>query len=100
MTMTTSKLELTPQELEKLRDISIFDILHIHNKGRRVGIPCPVHSGRNNNFNLYPNNSYFCFKCGACGSNGIDLLRDLNGYPKKMSSHQFFEVVEQLIHYL
>jgi hypothetical protein len=93
-------LDLTPQELQRLREISIFDILNVPDKGRRVGIPCPVHQGRNDNFNLYPNNSYYCFKCGAVGSNGIDLIRDLKSYPKKMSSDQFVSVIEELVHYL
>lgn len=97
--MTTNE-SLTEQELQRLREISIFDILNVPDRGRRVGIPCPIHDGRNPNFNLYPNNSYYCFKCCAHGSNGIDLIRDLKGFPKRMNRDQFLIVVQELINYI
>ena len=91
---------LTDEELQKLREVSIYTVLGIPETGRRVGIPCPIHQGRNPNFNLYPNNSYYCFKCCASGHNAIDLIRDLRGFPKRMNSEQFIEVLGEVIHYL
>lgn len=88
---------LTPEELEKFRAISLYQLLGMPDTGRRIGIPCPIHQGTNNNFNIYPNNTYYCFKCCASGHNAIDLVRDLKGFPKRMSSAQFIEVLEELI---
>ncbi len=91
--------ELTEVEISKLRGVSILDILGIPSRGRRVGIPCPIHDGTNLNFNIYPDNSYFCFKCNATGQNAIDFMRDLKGYPMKMSREQFIDVAVELSQY-
>ena len=86
--------------MEKLRDIPIHQILGLPDSGRRIAIPCPIHQGTNNNFNIYPTNSYYCFKCCASGKNGIDLIRDLKGYPKRMNKDQFIDVISELVNSL
>ncbi len=68
---------LTKEDFKTLRDIRIHKILDIPDNGRRIAIRCPIHQGTNHNFNVYPGNSYHCFKCGANGNGSIDFLKDL-----------------------
>jgi DNA primase len=67
-------ISLTKEELQQIRDVSIHNILGVHGNSRRVSMPCPIHSGKNNNFNLYQDNSFHCFKCGAHGNGAIDFV--------------------------
>lgn len=83
---------LEKEELNILRDIKIHDILNIKNTGRDIRMPCPIHKGRNNNFNIYPDNSFHCFKCGVNGKGAIDFVVAM-GY-------SFTEACEELIDYL
>lgn len=84
--------KLTNEELDMVRSIRIHKILGLHDNGRRVSMPCPIHHGKNNNFNLYKDNSYHCFKCGANGRNAIDFVQAL-GY-------SFQESLQELSTYL
>mgnify|MGYP001559136030 CR=1 FL=1 len=83
---------LTTQELNTIRDVRIHAILGLPDNGRRVSMPCPIHKGRNPNFNVYPDNSFHCFKCGANGSGAIDFCQAL-GY-------SFVESLEELVKYV
>lgn len=89
------RLDLTDQELQKLRDISIHGVLGLQNLGRVMGVPCPLHGGRSSNsFFLYPDNSYHCFKCEGHGNNAIDFMKSL--YPDR----SFVDNVVELLKYL
>jgi len=72
-------INLSSEEVAKMREIRIHKILGLPDNGRRIAMPCPIHNGKNNNFNLYRDNSYFCFKCGAKGKGAIDFCQAL-GY--------------------
>jgi DNA primase len=85
-------IKLTSQEIERLRDIRIHRIIGLPDTGRRVSIPCPIHGGKNDNFNVYDNNSYHCFKCGANGYGAIDFCRDLG--------FSFVDSLGELVKYL
>lgn len=82
----------TEQELKLIREVKIHSILGLVNNGHRIGIACPIHNGRNPNFNIYPDNSYFCFKCGASGNGAIDFVLAL-GY-------DFPDACQELIKYI
>jgi DNA primase len=81
--------KLTEQELEMVRGVSIHRLLAIPNTGRRYSMPCPIHNGRNPNFNVYSDNSYHCFKCGANGKGAIDFVMALG--------FSFVDAVEEII---
>ncbi len=65
---------LTNEELKIVRNIRIHRILNIMDNGRRVSIRCPYHGERTPSFTLYPDNSFYCFGCGANGNGSIDFL--------------------------
>ena len=67
--------KLTNEELNKIREIKIHEILGIPFAGRRITIRCPLqtHKDRTPSFTLYPENNYFCFSCQATGQNAIDI---------------------------
>lgn len=85
-------MKLQEEEIKMLRDIRIHKILGLHDNGRRQSIAFPIHNGRNPNFNVYPDNSFHCFKCEANGSGAIDFCVQ-NGM-------NFVEAVEFLAEYL
>lgn len=87
-------MNLSPLELQKLRDVSIYRILGIQYSGRRISIRCPLpnHRDATPSFCLYPNNSYFCFGCGTHGRGAIDFCRDLE--------FNFIETIEELVKYI
>lgn len=72
---------LTPEEIQRFRDVSIHTVLGIENTGRKISMCCPMpqHHDRNPSFLLAPDNSYHCFGCGVHGSNAIDFIRDYSG---------------------
>jgi len=81
--------QITPEELQKLRDISIFDILGIRNTGRSKNIICPWHGDTNPSMTIYPeDNSYYCHGCSRSGSGAIDFLMESGG--------TFQEVINEL----
>lgn len=83
---------LTNEEIEKIRSIRIHKILNISDNGRRVVIRCPIHSEKTPSFNLYPDNSFHCFGCGANGNGAIDFCMGM-GY-------SFIDSCEELIKYV
>jgi len=86
---------ISPDKIEKIREIPLHHFLGIVNNGRRTPIKCPFHSAGNErtpSFMLYPDDSYFCFGCGAFGSNCIDFILDLGG--------TFNEAIEELSKYV
>lgn len=83
---------MTKENITKLREVPITRILGIDNIGRRISIPCPIHNGKNKNFNIYEDGSYYCFKCGAKGQNAIDFLMACGG--------TFIESIELLKKYV
>lgn len=87
--MSTS---LTRQEIKALRDVRIHKILGLKDNGMRQAIACPIHNGKNPNFNVYPDNSFFCFKCGVKGSGAIDFCAKLG--------FSFLEAAEELCKYI
>jgi len=79
---------MTSQELEKLRNISLFDILGLKNNGRRQSIKCPFHKEKTASMMIYPNNTYKCYGCGVQGSGAISFLME--------SGASFRSVIEEL----
>lgn len=88
----TSNMKLTDEQLQKLREVPIHQILGLPKTGRNIRIPCPIHNGKNDNFILNDNNSFHCFKCGAGGHNAIDFCTKLG--------LTFQETIESLEKYL
>lgn len=84
--------KLSKEEISIIRSVRIHSILRVSDNGRRVSMPCPIHNGTNNNFNLYSDNSFHCFKCGANGFGAIDFCMQL-GY-------SFEDSIKELIAYL
>jgi DNA primase len=86
--------KLTNEELQKVREVSIHQILGIQLSGRRVSLRCPFgsHTDRTPSFTLYVDNSFHCFGCGANGQGAIDFCVAL-GYT-------FIEACEELIKYI
>jgi len=84
-------MKLTDEELSQVRDIRIHKILGLPDTGRRCSMACPIHSGKNPNFNVYGDNSFHCFKCGANGNGAIDFAVALG--------FSFVEAVEELLKY-
>lgn len=86
--------KLTNEDLQKIRDVSIYKILGIQQQGRRVSLRCPLqnHTDRTASFTLYSNNGFHCFGCGANGQGAIDFCVAL-GYT-------FVEACQELIKYI
>lgn len=64
-------------DIERARAVSIYDILGLKQKGRRVSIKCVFHTDSTPSLAIYPNGGYHCFGCGKNGHNAIDLCMDL-----------------------
>ena len=47
-------------------------------KKKSIAVKCPLHDDRSPSFNIYPNNTWYCFGCKKGGSN-IDLVMELKG---------------------
>lgn len=75
-------------KISHARQVKISSLLGLPDIHREITIPCPIHNGKNNNFHLYPDNHYHCFKCNAHGFNAIDFVMALDA--------SFIEAVEQL----
>lgn len=83
---------LTKEELDVLRNVSIHSIIGVQNNGRQIKISCPVHKERTPSFTLYPDNGFKCFGCGIQGRGALDFVMAL-GYT-------FPEAIEELAKYL
>lgn len=71
---------LTPEEIQRFREISIHHILGIDNTGRNISMSCPLpgHRDRNPSFLLRPDNSYICFgRCNVKGKGAIDFAEHM-----------------------
>lgn len=78
--------------LDKLREIRIHQILDVKDNGRRLALRCPFHTEHTPSFILYPDNSYHCFGCGVHGNNAIDFL--------EKAGFKFTDIVATLKTYL
>jgi len=85
-------MNLTKEELNRMRDVSIHVILGVQNTGRRIMMRCPFHQERTPSFVLYPENTYNCFGCGKNGRGAIDFCKDL-GY-------SFIDSLVELVKYV
>lgn len=70
-------MKLTPQEIQKFRDVPIHTILGVSNNGRDVKLCCMIHNEKTPSFVLHPNNSYHCFGCNIHGNGAIDFCQHL-----------------------
>lgn len=86
--------KLSNEDLQKIRDVSIYTILGLQIQGRRVSMRCPFPNHRDGtpSFTLYPKNNYYCFGCGATGQGAIDFCVQL-GYT-------FVEACAELLRYI
>lgn len=86
--------KLNNEELNKIRDVRIHQILGIKDIGRDVQIRCPFGSHRDKtpSCTIYSNNSYHCFSCLANGTGAIDFCKELG--------FTFTESLEELIKYI
>lgn len=86
---------LTPEELNKIREIRIHSILGLVDNGRKISMRCPLpnHDDKTPSFTLYPDNSWCCFgKCDKTGQGAIDFCIALD--------YTFIEACEELVKYL
>jgi len=79
---------LGDEEMERLRNIPIQDILGIRNTGRQQNVVCPFHGDTNPSMTIYPDNSYKCFGCGIYGMGAISFVME--------SKCSFLEAVNEL----
>lgn len=84
--------KLTNEDLQRIRNVRIHNILSVNDNGRNISIRCPFHSERTPSFVLYADNSYHCFGCKANGQGAIDFCVAL-GYT-------FVEACEELLKYV
>lgn len=77
--------------VEYARQVPIPTLLGLK-VGRRQTIRCPFHEERTPSCVLYPDNSYYCFGCGANGQNSVDFLMGM-GY-------KFSDCIEELLKYI
>lgn len=68
-------------DLDRLRkvDFTRFIKTQITNSGDKRSTICLFHDEKTASFFIYPNNSYYCFGCGAHG-NAIDFVIKTFGY--------------------
>lgn len=83
---------LTKEEIDVIRNISIHKILGIPDTGRPVKMLCPFHVEDTPSFYLRTGNRFKCFGCGAVGTGAIDFTCAL-GY-------SFTDALEELSEYL
>lgn len=85
-------MNYTKEQIQKVRDKSVADLLLMKNTGRKVMIKCPSPSHRDSSpsFQIRPDNTWKCFGCDAHGSGMIDLLVFL-GYSFNEIMNEFGE---------
>lgn len=64
---------LSEEEKEKIRSVKVQKILGLKDS-ELVQIKCPFHTEKTPSFTIYPNGSFYCFGCRACGNNALDFL--------------------------
>lgn len=62
------------EDIQKLRDIPIPEILQTEIRGRSKNVICPFHGDTNASLCIYDDNSFYCFGCKAKGKGAIDFL--------------------------
>jgi len=65
------------EEIEKIRQVKILDLLKMQDRGRKEMINCPFHGDKTPSLLVDTNNSYHCFGCSKHGFNAIDFVMDL-----------------------
>lgn len=78
---------LTNEEIQKIREVSIHRILGLLDSGRRLSIRCMFHNEKSPSLVLYPDNSFHCFGCGKNGQGAIDFCMAL-GFDFKKSCEE------------
>ena len=70
-------------------------------KKKSIAVKCPLHDDHSPSFNIFPNNTWYCFGCKEGGSN-IDLVMKLNNVDNvtaaKMICERFGIVYEDSYH--
>ena len=87
-------MKISNDEIQRIRDVSIYDILGLGHRDRRLSMCCPLpnHRDKTPSFTIYPDNSFHCFGCEANGKGAIDFCVAL-GYT-------FVEACEELRKYI
>jgi DNA primase len=84
--------KLTNEDIQRLRNIRINNIIGVVDSNRNVSIRCPFHNEKTPSFILYPDNSFHCFGCNKNGQGAIDFCMEL-GYT-------FVQACGELVKYL
>ena len=87
-------MKLTNEELNKLREVSIRNILGKPETGRKIIINCVFDGHRDSTPSLLldNNNGYYCFGCSIRGKGAIDFLTSMG--------FKFTDIVEELRKYV
>jgi len=84
----TSDSKYDPEVIERIRNISIADMIGVKVHSRYKMMNCPFHDDSTPSFKLNDDNSFYCFGCEAKGNNFIDYLT-LKGYKFKDIYEEF-----------
>jgi len=87
--MKIGNMQLTEEQIEHARNVSLAKVMGVPDSGRRITICCPFHNEKTGSCVLYPDNSYHCFGCEKHGKNAIDFLVE--------SGVKFDEAVKELL---
>ncbi len=71
------KMRYTEDDIQRVRDISIAEMLGVRLDGRKRMICCPNprHRDSSPSFQLRPDNTFWCFGCGEGGSGWISFCK-------------------------
>lgn len=64
---------MSSEEIARLREIKIVNILNLRDDGRKKFIRCPIHNEKTASFVVFPDNGFKCFGCGVHGQGAIDF---------------------------
>lgn len=69
---------MNKDDIQKARQVTIHQLLGLHDTGRRQKIKCVFHKDRNPSLVIYPGDGgYCCFSCGKSGGDSIAFCKDL-----------------------
>jgi len=68
---------LTKEELNIVREISIKKICGIENKRGKVNVRCVFHQDKTPSLLIDDNNGYYCFGCGKKGKGALSFVMDM-----------------------
>lgn len=77
----TEKDKIDDAVIQQCREIPIDSFFSSPPKdvgGGRKKTLCPFHEEKDGSFVIYPDNSFYCFGCGAFGGNAIDFVMKKN----------------------